>query len=592
MHRLFQTIASLLVIGGSLALAQVLSDDVGRQPTDVSFQWGVEIPMRDGVKLNATVYRPKEWSEPMPVIVTVTPYISDRYHPDAQYFARHGFAFVIVDCRGRGSSEGRFVPFVNDAKDGQDIVEWLGKQPWSNGKVAMRGGSYGGYNQWATARELPEHLVTIVPIASAFVGMDFPMEVNVQALYPIRWATATSGRTPNNRTFGDNDFWNRKFREYHTSGMAYRHLDELVGNTSTEFDTWADHPTQDDYWVALNPTAEDFANINLPILTITGYYDGDQLGAMEFYKRHMRYGSEEAKAKHYLILGPWNHSGTRIPVQEFGGMRFGDAMMFDAFGLDKDWYNWTMGDGKRPEFIKDRVTYFVAGNNEWKSARSLEEIADRELTMYLSSNGYAGDMFGSGSLSSAPPKGASLDSYVYDPRDTSKAERETSPDYIVDQEEIVRTKKDGLIYHSAPLEEDTEVSGYIRFDAWIEMDVPDTDFVVSLYEVLPDGSGIALTSQTQRARYRTSLEQETLITPGEVNLYTFDRFKFFSRLIAEGSRLRLFIRPANALGNQRNYNSGGVVADETVADARAATVKLYHDAERPSRLVLPVVSRK
>jgi predicted acyl esterase len=123
------------------------------------------------------------------------------------------------------------------------------------------------------------------------------------------------------------------------------------------------------------------------------------------------------------------------------------------------------------------------------------------------------------------------------------------------------------------------------------MDVPDTDFAVTLYEILPDGGSIALTSHTQRARYRTSLERETLITPSEINLYTFDRFWYFSRLVRKGSRLRLFIRPANRLEDQRNYNSGGVVADETAADARTAKVKLYHDADYPSQLVLPIVNR-
>jgi putative CocE/NonD family hydrolase len=592
MRTSLEAFACLLVIVGCSRLVQAQPVDVGRQPTDVSFEWGVKIPMRDGAKLNATVYRPKDSSGPMPVIVTVTPYISDRYHPDAQYFARHGFAFVIVDTRGRGSSEGQFVPFINDADDGHDIVEWLGTQSWSNGKVAMRGGSYGGYNQWATAKEFPPHLVTIVPVAAAFLGTDFPMEMNVPAPYPIRWATLTSGRTANNRTFGDNDFWNRKFLEYHTSGMAFRDLAELVGNPSTEFDTWVDHPSQDAYWAAFNPTDDEFVKINMPVLTITGHYDGDQPGAMEFYKRHMQHASEEAKAKHYVIIGPWDHGGTRIPVQEFGGMRFGDAMMFDAFALDKDWYNWTMRDGPRPDFIKDRVTYFVAGNNEWKSAPSLEDVADRQWALHLSSNGHAGDVHRSGALDSAPAKGASFDRYVYDPLDTSKAERAGSPDYITDQEEVVRTNGDGLIYHSAPFDADTEVTGYIRFDAWIEMDVPDTDFAVTLYEILPDGGSIALTSHTQRARYRTSLDRETLITPGEINLYTFDRFWFFSRLVSKGSRLRLFIRPANRLEDQRNYNSGGVVADETAADARIATVKLYHDADHPSQLVLPIVDRQ
>lgn len=143
------------VIAGSCFAADT-SDDIGRQSVDVDFSWGVEIPMADGVTLNGTLYRPKDWEdrEPgaLPTIVTITPYISDRYHPDALYFARHGFAFLIVDTRGRGNSEGEFRPLdLEDGKDGRDVVQWIAGQPWSNGKVGMRGGSYGGYNQWVTA---------------------------------------------------------------------------------------------------------------------------------------------------------------------------------------------------------------------------------------------------------------------------------------------------------------------------------------------------------------------------------------------------------------------------------------------------------
>lgn len=566
-------------------------DDPGRAQTDVQLQWGIEIPVADGAQLNGTLYRPKgSDGRRLPAIVTITPYISDRYHPDALYFARNGFAFLIVDTRGRGNSGGEFRPLgIEDGTDGSDVVEWIASQPWSNGKVGMRGGSYGGYNQWATARYFPEHLTTIVPIASPHHGTDFPMNYNVQYPYIIRWLTLTSGVTPQGQLFGDSDFWNRKFREYHTSGIAFEELDELVGNPSPHFDDWVAHPLHDDYWAARVPTADEYARFELPILTITGYYDGDQPGAMEYYRRHMRHGSEAGKANHYLILGPWNHSGTRMPKQEFGGLKFGDEAMFDAFQLDRDWYRWAMGAGERPEFIKDRVTYFVAGANEWKGAASLEDIADAERLFYLRSDGSADSLFASGELADRRAEAPDVDEYVYDPLDTSKTEIELGDDYIIDQQELLATDGDGLVYHSQRFAEAAEISGYPRFEAWIEMDVPDTDINVTLYEVLADGTSIALTGETKRARFRRSLSEETLMTPGEVEHFVFENFYFFSRQIAEGSRLRLFIRPSNLVDNQRNYNSGGVVSKETAEDARIATVKLHLGPDTPGRLVLPIV---
>ena len=582
---------------GALALwafflsVSVAGDDPGRAETDVRFNWGIEIPVTDGTVLNGTLYRPQDSEgQRLPAIVTITPYISDRYHPDALYFARNGFAFLIVDTRGRGNSGGEFRPLgIEDGQDGRDVVGWIADQPWSNGQVGMRGGSYGGYNQWATARYFPEHLTTIVPIASPHHGSDFPMNYNVQYNYTIRWLTLTGGVTPQGRLFGDDAFWNRKFREYHTSGIAFEELDELVGHPNAQFDEWASHPMQDAYWAARVPMAEDYARFALPILTITGYYDGDQPGAMEYYKRHMRHGSEVGKANHYLILGPWDHGGTRLPQQEFGGLKFGEAAMFDAFQLDRDWYRWAMGQGERPEFLLDRVTWFVAGANQWKGAASLEDIADSELVFHLKSDGPADSLFQSGTLNAAAPTSADVDQYVYDPLDTSKTEIEVGDNYIIDQQEALVTDGDGLVYHSEPFAQATEITGYPRFEGWFEMDVPDTDINVTLYEVLADGTSIALTGETQRARFRRSLSEETLMTAGEVEPFVFENFYFFSRRIAEGSRLRLFIRPANLVANQRNYNSGKEVAKETKADAHTATVKLHLGPDTPSRLVLPVV---
>jgi len=558
--------------------------------TNVDFTWGVKIPVADGTLLNGTLYRPANSDgQRLPTIVTITPYISDRYHPDAQYFARNGFVFLAVDTRGRGNSGGKYKPLdVEDGTDGRDIVQWIATQSWSNGKVGMRGGSYGGYNQWATARYFPENLTTIVPIAAPYHGVDFPTAHNMHSPYTIRWLTLTSGVTPQNNVFGDEAFWRQKILEYHTSGIAFKNLDKLVGNLSPTFQQWTNRPFGS--WEDQVPSPEQLAKLNLPILTITGYYDGDQPGAMQYYREHMRYGSERSKKKHYLIFGPWDHSGTRMPHQEFGGYKFGDKMMFDALELDKDWYRWTMGDGKRPDFIKDRITYFVAGNNEWKSARSLEAISDRELILYLGADRAHHDVYRSGVLGSPPDTQRQVSEYVYDPLDTRKAERGDAENYITDQIEVTHTDGDGLIFHSTPFTQATEITGFIRLDTWLEMDVPDTDIVAVLYEIRADGSSVALTSGAVRVRYRDG-NQEHFMTPGKVEHVVFDDFTFFSRLAAKGSRLRLFLRPANGLNDQRNYNAKKPVIEQTKADAQTATVRLHHSDQYPSRLLLPVVSR-
>ncbi|MFZ0300112.1 MAG: CocE/NonD family hydrolase [Candidatus Sulfotelmatobacter sp.] len=583
-------LAALLILACVPLLAQEPHNQ--EQPKAVHLTWGVKIPMRDGVKLNATVYRPNDQKEALPVIFELTPYISDNYHGRAYYFAQHGYVFALVDVRGRGNSEGQFDPFQQEPQDGHDVVEWLAQQPWSNGKVAMWGGSYAGYDQWLTLREFPPHLATIVPAAAAHAGVDFPMFKGIWGAYDMQWLTFTSGVTPQQNLFEESSFWIEKFRELYLTHRSYKDLDKIVGDDSTVFQKWIAHPAFDAYWQKLDISPEQYKKITVPILTITGDYDGDQPGAMTYYRDHMKYGTEEAKAKHYLIIGPWDHAGTRTPRKEVGGLTFGDASMLDMNELHVSWYDWTMKNGKLPDFLKKRVAYYVTGAEQWKYADSLEAISNVKRILYLnSSNGEANDAFHSGSLTEAKPGTAKPDQYVYDPLDVRPAEleKEDIKNNITDERYALNLFGDGVVYHSQPFTEDTEVSGFAKLVVWMSMDVPDTDFSVNLYEITPDGKSIQLTGDQVRARYRDSNITEKPVKPGEINRYEFSGFTFFSRRIAKGSRLRLLLTSPNSIYVEKNYNTGGVVAEESGKDARTAHITLYHDGDHPSSLELPLV---
>lgn len=558
---------------------------------DTDLVWGVKIPLRDGVQLNATMYRP-EGTTPVPAIFTLTPYIADSYHERACYFAGHGYAFLLVDCRGRGNSQGEFDAFTHEASDGHDVVEWLAGQPWCSGNVAMWGGSYSGFNQWMTLREAPPHLRTIVPAAAAHQGIDFPFLRNIFYSYIIRWLTLVSGRTANTTLFGDQDFWIGKYHELFIDHIPFRELDRLVGNPSAQFQTWISHPQPDPHWDRLALTAEDYRNIELPILTITGHYDGDQPGAFEYYKQHMRHGLQQAVEDHYLVIGPWDHAGTRTPNNQVGGLRFGDNSLLDINNLHREWYDWTMKGGEKPEFLKDRIAYYLMGADEWKFARSLDSLSQTRKRLYLDSvNGHASSVFQSGSLVEQRPGESLPDQYVYDPLDLRYAalEGERIKNYLTDQRYALNLFGAGLVYHSEPFEEAVELTGFIQLVAWFELDVPDTDFWVRVSEIKPDGSHILLTEDLLRARYRASLREQSLAVPGAISRYRFDGFSFTSRLITKGSRLRLVIRAPNSIHLQKNYNSGGTVAEESAEDALTAHVRLHHDEQHPSYLELPLV---
>jgi len=577
----------------ALATGSAAQEAAAKAAATPDMRWAVKIPMRDGVLLNATVFQPREQKEPLPVVFTLTPYIGDSYTDRAMYFAEHGYVYALVDVRGRGNSGGAFEPFANDAKDGYDIVEWLAKQSYCNGKVAMWGGSYAGFDQWSTLKEFPPHLATIVPAAAAHPGVDFPFQFNIFGPYDMQWLSFTSGVTGNEKLFGDGTFWGAKAREYYDEHLAFRNYDRVVGNPSSVFQKWLQNPVPDTYYDLMVPSSGHYKRIQIPILTITGDYDGDQAGAFTYYKAHMRYGTDEAKAKHYLIIGPWDHAGTRTPKREVGGLKFGEASVLDLNKLHTEWYDWTMKGGKKPEFLKKRVAYYVvgAGAENWKYADRLESISNETRTLYLSSNGNAESVFQSGVLSEKAGSGATADKWIYDPLDTrgGDAEFDDGAPGLISQHAILNTFGNGAIYHSEPFSEATEVTGFLKLTVWLAMDVPDTDLEADVYEILPSGDSVFLTGNTMRARYRESLRKEELVTPGKIEKYVFDDFTFFSRRVAKGSRLRLFIHCPNSSGTEKNYNSGGVVADETAKDAKTAHVRLVHDAEHESSLELPIV---
>jgi putative CocE/NonD family hydrolase len=557
----------------------------------VDMQWGVKIPARDGVKLNATVFTPHGQKEPLPVIFTFTPYIGDSYTDRAVYFAKHGYVYALVDVRGRGNSGGEFEPFVNEGRDGYDVVEWLAKQSYCNGKVTMWGGSYAGFDQWTVLKEFPAHLATIVPAAAAHPGVDFPFGYNIFAPYDVQWLTFTSGVTGNGSLFGNSGLWGAKSREMYMAHSAFQDYDKLVGNPLPVFQKWLKHPTPDAYYDAMVPSPEQYKRISVPILTITGDYDGDQAGAFSFYKRHMQFGAPEAKANHYLIIGPWDHAGTRTPRAEIGGLKFGEASVLDLNKLHSEWYNWAMKGGPKPDFLKKRVAYYVVGAEEWKYADNLESIANAKQTFYLRSAGEANDVFHSGSLAETQSSGTASDSWKYDPLDTRPAanELDDEPAAYTTQRGMMDLYGNGVIYHAEAFAAPEEISGFPKLTLWLSMDVPDTDLEAALYEILPDGSAVQLSSSVIRARYRESLRVEKPVPAGKAEKYVFDQFSFFSRRIGKGSRLRLFINCPNSPSQEKNYNSGGVVAAETGKDARTAHITLLHDAEHPSALELPIV---
>ncbi len=584
MMRILWIFALLLLARGGPTHAQTPWTQI---PVDL--REGVRIPLHDGVALAATAYLPRD-TRPGPCIFTLTPYVGVSYHDRGMWFASHGLAFFTVDVRGRGDSEGSFTPNLQEAADGYDVVEWIARQPWCNGKVAMWGGSYAGYDQWATAGTLPPHLATIVPAAAPYVGVDFPVSRGIIDPYARRWLALVAGRTSQQALFGDTALWSEIARERFVRGSANSEIVDLLGVHEPTMATWFAHRADQAWWARYNPTADAMARLSIPVLTITGSYDLDQPGALAHYRDYMAHAPASATARNFLVIGPWDHPGTRTPQSTFVGLTAGPASLVDLPQLHLDWYRWTMADGVRPAFLKDRVAYYMLGAEEWRYAPTLDAVTGGHRTLSLSSDGTAGDVFASGRLGSTG--NAARDSYVYDPRDTRNAALEAAidPNDVTDQRMVLARANRQLVYTSEPFDTPVTLAGFLRLKAWIAIDQPDTDLRASVYAIAPDGRSILLGTDRIRARLREGDFAPKRVLVGKPLLYDFDRFSFNAWRLPAGARLRLVIDPMNSIWAEKNYNAEPPVETQTMADARPVTVTLFHDKARPSALILPIAA--
>ena len=561
---------------------------------EIEIKYHQAIPMRDGINLSGTIVKPKFVTTKRPTLFILTPYIADLNQTSAEYFAKQGYIVITVDTRGRGNSGGIAQPFTSqDGRDGYDVCKWVTEQTWSNGNIGMYGGSYLGMVQWLILKENPPGLKTIIPTASVCPGIDFPKRNNIFYSYVGPYLTYISGKTPNKTSFMDVEYWNQVYMKFFRGELPYSSLIDASGIKSDDFLLWLKHPLFDEYWKSILPSEKDFRQFNIPVFTITGYYDDDQLGAMYYYKNFMKFASQSAKDNHYLLIGPWDHSGTRRPQKELGELKFGQNAVIDINKIQLDWFNWILKNEPKPEFLKDKVTYYTMGQNDWNSVSSIENLQKATLLLYLNSTETtATDIFHSGYLIPENANSALPDTFRYNPLDVSYSNYDLEDGHLVNYAQYKNReafKGSGLVYHSSPFDKDIVFAGQIKLTLSISMNVKDADFEILLYEIKPDGTSVFLTTDILRARFRNSLEKEELPKPGQVYSYVFKTPFLFVRKISSGSRLRLIIRNLNSPHYEKNFQSGGNIFEETAKTANAGTFVLYHNNINSSFLEIPVL---
>ena len=545
------------------------------------FHLTIEVPTRQGVTLRGLHYAPD--SSPAPTVMGLTPYGADRFHPDGKQFAARGFHFVSLDTRGRGDSDGRFTPFVHDAADGHDAVEWLADQPWCNGDVVLYGGSYCGFVQWAIAGTHPAGLRAIAPAASVYPGIDFPMERNVAMPYAVRWLSYVDGRRANRVLFLDDSFWKDATRAAIADNRPIRDLDlALIGRRLPAFQDWLDHPELDEYWDSMVPRQR--GDITVPVLTITGQYDDDQLGGLRYHDEHIAALAPDLVERHQVVIGPWDHAGTRSGARSFGGLTFAESSELDLRALQADWYDWVLGRAAKPEFLTDRVVYFHSGEDRWRSRPDIP-AGPEFLKLYPLADQSEGHHR---VLSTTEPAAAHTVELLADPRNAADVSR-SDPDestYLVDAQPLHQTENPALVHVTAPLPAAVDVSGRIQARLILSADLPDFDVLVSVYRLAADGATVLLGKSVLRARYRASLRHPTPWPPDEPTPVEVS-FPFVSLRTRPGDRLAMVISSPYLL-YQPNFQTGGAVSEETLKDAVQGVIRLIQDPARPSYLAFPL----
>ena len=270
----------------------------------------VLIKTKEGATLSAIIVRKRGVTTPQPTALCFNIY-TDFSLNLARTAAAHGYVGVTAETRGKRLSPDEIDPYEHVAQDAYGVIDWISKQPWSNGKVGMYGGSYSGFAQWAATKRLHPALKTIVPYVANNPGNGLPMENNIFLFVNYAWAFyVTNNKYIDNETYFDRKRWDTLNEKWYQSGRSYRHIDKVDGTPNKWLQRWLQHPSYDKYWQDMVPYKDEFAKINIPVLTITGYYDDGQQSALHYLKEHYKYNK---KADHYLIIGPYDHFGAQTP---------------------------------------------------------------------------------------------------------------------------------------------------------------------------------------------------------------------------------------------------------------------------------------
>lgn len=522
------------------------------------------LKISSGATLNVTLVREKGLNKPMPVVLTNTIYAGDSDEVYCKRAVVNGYVGVVVNTRGKRSSVDKNEPFEHEVEDLYEVIDWISKQSWCNGKIGMIGGSYLGFSQWAATKKLHPALKTIVPQVAVGIGsMDYPMENNVFMSYMYRWICYVTNNKLTDSSFNDNKKWDDIFTNWYKSGKSFRELDSIGGVKKEIFQRWLDHPSFDEYWQSMVPYKDDFSKINIPILTTTGFYDSDQEGAMYYFKEHNKYNKN---ANHYLVIGPYDHgSGQNRPNIFLRGYKLDEVAQVSMLDLGYEWFDFVLKGKKKPKILKDKFNFQIMGTNKWYHVDSFSKTSNKKMNLFLNKN--------SKTTSVKPEKVETVQQIIdFKIRDDKEFYYKVGKDSILLNENL-------NVIESEIINEDILLSGSFKGNFNIEINKKDVDIFVQLFQVKPEGGFFNLGETVFRASYAKDMSKRELLTPNKIENVNVSNTSFIAKKIPKGSKFVVVFGVNKSKEWQINYGTGKDVSDETIEDAKEPLqIKWYNDS--------------
>ncbi|WEK69871.1 MAG: CocE/NonD family hydrolase [Candidatus Chryseobacterium colombiense] len=526
-----------------------------------SIQDSVMIRTRDGAEISAMVVRKKNDNVPRPAVLQFTIYVRDqeRDMQSLKEAADRGYVGVMAYTRGKRFSKSEIYPYETDGKDAYDVIDWISKQPWCNGKIGMYGGSYNGFTQWAAAKNLHPALKTIVPYVANRPGMGLPMENNIFINPNYEWSFYVgNNKYLDNKTGDDRKRFRDMMFKWWETGAAYNKMDSIDGTPNRLFQRWISHPAFDTYWQNMAPYKEDFAKINIPVLAFDGYYNDSQNSGI-YYLRELNKYSPQTPA--YLVIGPYGHFGTQMGGQEvINGYTVSKNALFPIKEYTYQWLDYILKGAEKPAFLKDKINYQVMGTDEWRSAASLEAMHNSYLKFYLSSVKVSEKEY---LLRQNKPESNKYLVQKVDFADRTTSNNDYYPDPIIRES----VSDNGYVFISEPLDA-MLVNGSFLGNIKLSINKKDIDLGVTLYELTPEGRYFHLSYYIGRASYARDNTKRKLLTPGKKETITFENTHLISKQLQKGSRLVIVLNVNKNAFSELNYGSGKTVTTETIADAK------------------------